>query len=72
METLKMLQKAGINARAPPSDYGEEEYDQMSQIGMSQHGKNMEKNKNNDGGNKINQTPSKGIYCRYREFMKMP
>jgi hypothetical protein len=30
METLKMLQKAGINARAPPSDYGDEEYDQMS------------------------------------------
>ncbi len=67
-----MLQKAGINARAPPSDYGDEEYDQMSKIGMSQHEKNMEKNKRKDGENKINQTPSKSLYCRYREFMKMP
>ena len=66
-----MLQKAGINARAPPSDYGDEEYDKMSQMGISQHEKNMEKNKKN-GENKINQTPSKGLYCRYSQFMKMP
>lgn len=39
---------------------------------MSQHEKNMEKNKKKDEENKINQTPSKSLYCRYREFMKMP
>ncbi len=67
-----MLQKAGINARAPPSDYGDEEYDQMSQMGGNQHEKHKEKNKKNDEGNKINLTPSKAMFCRYREFMKMP
>ena len=30
IETLKMLQKAGFNAKAPPSDYGDEGYENVS------------------------------------------
>jgi hypothetical protein len=41
-------------------------------MGGNQHEKHKEKNKKNDEGNKINLTPSKAMFCRYREFMKMP
>ena len=65
-----MLQKAGINVKAPPSDYGDEAYDRVSQ--MSTHGgaiANIGK-KNKEGV--INLTPSKGLFSRYKDFLKMP
>ena len=36
---------------------------------MSSIGKNEKKK---DNRNIINQTPSKNVYCRYKDFMRMP
>jgi hypothetical protein len=42
----------------------------MPQMGFNSNGKNKEKR--NEGGKVINQTPSKNVYCRYKDFMKLP
>ncbi len=59
-----MLQRAGINAKAPPSDYGEDGgYECIGSQRSMSHGKNKS---NKDEAQVINQTPSRALYCRYK------
>ncbi len=59
-----MLQRAGINAKAPPSDYEEDGgFEGLGSQRSMSHGKNKS---NKEEGKVINQTPSRALYCRYK------